>query len=75
MKDLQVRNVPEDLHRALKSRAAQMGMSVSDYALVELRRAAERPTREEVLERISKRKPAKLQENAGEATRAERDNR
>ena len=75
MKDLQVRNVPEDLHRALKSRAAQMGMSLSDYALIELRRAVERPTREEVLQRISKRKPAKLRETAAEAIRAERDNR
>ena len=52
---LQIRNVPEDIHRQLKVRAAQMGMSMSDYVLRELRHVLERPTREELLRRIRER--------------------
>jgi plasmid stability protein len=44
MSTIQVRNVPEDLHRQLKSRAAGQGRSLSDYVLDELRVAANRPT-------------------------------
>jgi len=43
-KMVQLRNVPEALHRALKSRAAMAGMSLSDYLLSEIREIAERPT-------------------------------
>ena len=57
MKPLQIRNVPDDVHRTLKSRAAAAGMSLSGSALGELRRAAERPTREEILARIAHRPP------------------
>jgi len=57
---VQIRNVPESLHRKLKARAALAGMSLSDYLLGELRRSAETPTREELLERIGRRVPAKL---------------
>jgi plasmid stability protein len=41
-KMIQVRNVPDQLHRKLKSRAAEQGVSLSDYILAELRRVAER---------------------------------
>ena len=75
MKTLQIRNVPDDIHRTLKSRAAGMGMSLSDYALAELRRAAERPTREEILARIAARPPARLRRPPAAAVRAERDAR
>jgi plasmid stability protein len=44
MSTIQVRNVPEDLHRQLKARAAGQGRSLSDYVLDELRVAANRPT-------------------------------
>jgi len=44
MSTIQVRNVPEDLHRQLKVRAAEEGRSLSDYVLDELRVAAGRPT-------------------------------
>jgi plasmid stability protein len=43
---IQIHNVPDALHRKLKSRAAVEGMSLSDYLLAELRRVAERPTPE-----------------------------
>jgi antitoxin FitA len=41
---IQIRNVPEDLHRALKARAARLGMSLSDYLLSEMEMVAEKPT-------------------------------
>lgn len=55
MKNLQIRNVPDDVHRRLKSRAALEGRSLSEYALFELVRALERPTRTELLQRVRER--------------------
>jgi len=54
---IQVRNVPDALHRSLKARAAGMGMSLSDYLLKELSEIAERPTLLEMRQRLRKRKP------------------
>jgi plasmid stability protein len=51
MKTLQVRNVPDDVHRALRTRAAAAGISLSDYALEELERAARRPPVADLLAR------------------------
>ena len=53
MTSRQIRNVPDDLHRQLKARAALEGQSLSEYALGELRRAMQRPTRREVAERVA----------------------
>jgi plasmid stability protein len=75
MKYLQIRNVPDDVHRTLKSRAALAGMSLSEYALAELRRAAERPTREEIMSRIAARPRTRLRRSPSAAVRAERDSR
>lgn len=58
-KMLQVRNVPDDLHRTLKARAALAGMSLSEYLLRELTRLAERPTREEMRRRLERREPVR----------------
>ena len=55
-KMIQVRNVPDALHRTLKARAAMSGMSLSDYLLQELREVAERPTLAELRERLHSRK-------------------
>ena len=52
---IQIRNVPEPLHRQLKSRAALAGMSLSDYLLQEIRQAAERPTLAELRARLAAR--------------------
>jgi antitoxin FitA len=73
MRLLQIRNVPDAVHRTLKSRAALAGMSLSEYALAELRRSAERPTREEILARIAARPPGRLDQSPAAAVRAERD--
>jgi antitoxin FitA len=57
MKMLQVRNVPEDVHRALKERAAREGTTMSELVLRELPRLATRPSPEQVLARIAQRAP------------------
>ena len=72
---VQIRNVPDDLHRELKARAALAGMSVSEYLLQELRRSLERPTRQELLRRLAKRTPARPRPSPANAVRAERDRR
>lgn len=55
---IQIRNVPEDVHRTLKARAAARGTSLSDYVLDEVTRVARSPTPEELDERIRARRPA-----------------
>ena len=72
---IQVRNVPDALHRTLKSRAALAGMSLSDYLLAELRMIAEKPTIEEFRRRLQQREPVVLLESAQRAVRAEREAR
>jgi plasmid stability protein len=70
---IQIRNVPDDLHRRLKSRAALAGMSLSDYLLGEIRQIAERPTMEEFRARLKERSPVTLSISPAEVIRAERD--
>ncbi len=72
-KMIQIRNVPEDLHRALKARAARLGMSLSDYLLSEIEMVAEKPTLTELLERLEERKPVKIDEPAATVIRRHRD--
>jgi antitoxin FitA len=57
---IQVRNVPDAVHRTLKTRAAATGTSLSDYIKRELARAAEQATLEEIDERIQTRAPSKV---------------
>lgn len=73
---IQVRNVPEDLHRELKVRAAKEGLTLSELALRELRRSAEVPTVRELRERLASRPEIPYNgETAAESTRAVRDAR
>lgn len=74
-KMIQLRNVPEALHRTLKSRAAMAGMSLSDYLLAEIKEVAERPTLAELRERLHKRKPVDVQMDTARLIREERDAR
>lgn len=53
-KMVQIRNMPEAMHRRLKAKAAQEGLSLSAYLLRELRRVADRPTDDELRERIKR---------------------
>ena len=55
MKMLQVRNIPDELHRSLKERAAREGTTMSDLVLRELPRLASRPSPDQVLARIRER--------------------
>jgi plasmid stability protein len=70
---IQVRNVPDETHRRLKARAALEGVSMSEFILREIRRALERPTRAEVLERIAELPEVHLPSSAAAAVRDERD--
>ncbi len=72
---VQIRNVPEELHRRLKARAAIEGMSMSDYLLREIRKALDRPTRQEMIERLKARPVRRLRPSAAAVIRAERDAR
>ena len=72
---IQIRNVPDALHRQLKSRAALAGMSLSDYLLNEIRAVAERPTIDELRTRLESRSGMKSSVAPAEAVRAERDRR
>jgi plasmid stability protein len=59
-KMIQVRDVPDEVHRTLKMRAAAKGMSLSDYIKRDLEAAAGRPTLEEIDARIAARRPSKV---------------
>jgi antitoxin FitA len=72
---IQIRNVPDSLHRRLKSRAALAGMSLSDYLLSEIREVAERPTLDELRSRLQGRSRITLSLAPAEAVRAERERR
>ena len=72
---IQLRNVPDGLHRTLKARAAAGGQSLSDYLIAEIRAIAERPTPAEIRYRLLQRAPAKVRESAARAVRAERSAR
>jgi len=70
---IQIRNVPDALHRRLKSRAALAGKSLSDYLLDEIRSVAERPTLDELRARLDRRTSINPSETPTQAVRAERD--
>jgi plasmid stability protein len=72
---IQVRNVPDTLHRTLKVRAAMAGVSLSDYLLAEIRQLADRPTLSELRERLHGRVPVSAPLSAVRAVRSERDSR
>jgi len=74
-KMIQIRNVPDEVHRQVKARAALAGMSLSDYLLQQVERSLEVPPVEEVLERLSRRVREPLAETPAEAVRAERSSR
>ncbi len=72
---IQIRNVPEALHRRLKARAALAGKSLSDYLLAEIAEAAERPTASELRARLAARTPVSPSPAPALAVREERDSR
>jgi hypothetical protein len=69
---IQIRNVPDELHRELKVRSAQSGMTLSDYLLRELRGLAVRPTMQEWLTSSRDWKPLESAVSPAEAITTER---
>jgi hypothetical protein len=74
-KMIQIRNVPDDLHRKLKIRAIHAGKSLSDYLLGEVRQIAEQPTIEDIYQRLQGLPPVVVKEAASAVIRRERDRR
>jgi hypothetical protein len=72
---IQLRHVPDDLHRRLKARAALEGVSLSELLLREARSVAERPTVAELRERLARRRPVVTGVSPAKAVRAERGRR
>jgi plasmid stability protein len=70
---VQIRDVPEDVHRTLKARAAASGVSLSEYVRGVLARSAMRPTPEELAARVSARGPAELAEPSETIVRSIRE--
>jgi plasmid stability protein len=74
-KMIQLRNVPDNLHRILKARAAMASMSLSDYLLAEIKEVAQRPTLEEMRDRLHRRKPVAIELDTARLVREEREAR
>ena len=75
MSMIQIRNVPDDLHRALKVRAAKEGVTLSELILRELPRIAHSPSIEEIYARIKSREPVPEHPPAADIIRAGREER
>lgn len=75
MGHIQIRNVPEDVHRTLKARAARQGMSLSEFLLAEVSGLARLPTLEEHVERVRSRQLADLGASAADLIRDAREER
>jgi antitoxin FitA len=72
---IQLRNVPDALHRQLKARAALAGLSLSDYLIREARKLAQYPTPDEMKERLQSRERYRGKTAPADIVRAERDQR
>jgi antitoxin FitA len=70
---IQIRNVPDEVHRKLKIRAAKEGVTLSELLAREARRLADQPTLEEIRERLLSRPPVKLRVAPAAMIREERD--
>ena len=74
-KMIQIRNVPEPLHRKLKARAAMAGMSLSAYLLEQITAQASVPTPQELTARLERLEPITPKEDVVEALQRARDER
>jgi plasmid stability protein len=74
-KMVQIRDVPDAVHRTLKARAAREGISLSDFIKRELKRTAERPSLQEWLELMQQEKPIATKVTAAQIIRELRDSK
>jgi plasmid stability protein len=72
-RSIQIRNVPEDIHRTLLARASAAGLSLSEYLLAEVSRIAKRPPIADVLARAAARSGGPRYEKILAAVRSGRD--
>jgi hypothetical protein len=72
-KMIQIRNVPEPVHRTLKSRAAQAGMTLSDYLLAQVQEIADLPSVSELTQRIRQRAPTEMKSSSAALIRRHRN--
>jgi plasmid stability protein len=72
---IQIRNVPDDIHRVLKARAAMAGKSLSDLILDELTTMAAAPSAAELLQQLRKSEPFTMEASSAALIRDERDRR
>lgn len=70
---IQIRNVPEQVHRVLKARSALLGKSLSDVILGELQAMAALPAPEELLQQLRAVEPFKMKRSSAALIRKERD--
>jgi hypothetical protein len=75
MVHIQIRNVPPDVHRTMKERAAKAGMSLQEYLLAEVTESASRPSIEELTERIRRRGAVQTKTDPADIIREDRDSR
>ena len=74
-KMIQIRHVPDAVHRKLKARAATKGMSLSDYLMLEIKEIANLPTMDDWPDELATREPVKLREPAAVTIRKIRESR
>lgn len=72
---IQIRHVPEDIHRRLKAQASLEGMTLSDYLLREVTRLSAQPTLEEIRSRLAELSPVKTRVPVAAMLRQERERR
>lgn len=72
---IQLRHVPDPLHRQLKARAAMEGLSLSDFLIREAKKLVDKPSVAEIRERLSRRSTVNTRMSPAEALRRERDQR
>lgn len=70
---IQIRNVPEQVHRVLKARSALLGKSLSDVILEELQAIAALPSPEELQQRLREVEGFKMKRSSAALIRKERD--
>jgi plasmid stability protein len=76
MPNLLVRDIPDDVHAALRRRAERRGQSLQQFLAGELRRLTERPGVDEVLERVERRRGGRVGlQQAADDLAAERERR
>ncbi len=68
-KMIQIRHVPDEVHRALVAKADEQGLSLSDYLRAEVTKVAERPSMDEVLARIRELPPVEVSESSADVIR------